>query len=299
MDIGNLQLLPAGQLAAALDSLALDDGWSLATEVREAAAHAPDEPCLPVPNRASPSMPFQNLVVGTLTEHLFLDGYLSPMEAEGFVVVDYHEKGENRDFGLFKDGVELPINVKVASTMFRNAAGVVGLEPEDCIPISVYKALGASEKVPELIYVDLVDFDLRERVDGLIDSLDGDLEIGWTLLSWYGGKGIKAAQDRYVLTLFDRREDQLRALANEITNFRVISAQRVLAIMRENPRRVPGLGVKGVGIRWSGEVNVHVSVRDETKSWEEVAERCRREGIRALLDDVMRAKEAVIPAPLI
>jgi hypothetical protein len=55
--------------------------------------------------------------------------------------------------------------------MFLNAH-YVGLEPVDCIPISAYKAIGASEKVPTLAYVDLVAFGLRERVDAFMDALD-------------------------------------------------------------------------------------------------------------------------------
>jgi len=71
----------------------------------------------------------------------------------------------------------LPINVKVASTLFRKARTVVGLDPEDCIPISAYKAIGASERVRDLVYVDLVDFTLRQRVDAFMVRLEGSLAV--------------------------------------------------------------------------------------------------------------------------
>ena len=82
-------------------------------------------------------------------------------------MVPYHESGENRDYGVQRDGLELPINVKVASTKFREAQRIVHISPDECIPISAYKAIGASEHVPDLVYVVLVDFTLREKVDWL------------------------------------------------------------------------------------------------------------------------------------
>lgn len=42
-------------------------------------------------------------------------------------------------------GLKLPINIKNAGTLFRNAASLVDLSPDDCIPIPAYKAFGALE----------------------------------------------------------------------------------------------------------------------------------------------------------
>jgi ISXO2-like transposase domain len=169
------------------------------------------------------------LIVGTIAERVFRDDHLAALEPEGFEIEDLHEAGENRDYALRKGGLELPINVKVASTLFRNAQQVVGLAPEDCIPISAYKAIGASERVPDLVYVDLVDFELRERVDDYMDGLAGSLGIGWHLLSRYGGPGVRAAEDQYLRSLFDEKESELKALAPGATSYRVISAKRVIA----------------------------------------------------------------------
>src|SRR6185295_46081 len=197
-----------------------------------------------------------------------------------------------------KDSWELPINVKVASTMFREARRVVGLDPEDCIPLGAYKAIGASERVPALVYVYLVDFELRQRVDAFMESLDEDFSIGWDLLSWFGGNGMKRAQNQYITALFEHHGSDLRALTPGATSFRVISAQRALAIMRKHPRRVPGLGVKAAGtgvIR--GEVNIHVSVEQETRSWDEVADLIRGKGIQRVLNQVTRTVQAEVPDP--
>jgi len=246
VDIEAVRQLSAYRLAAAIRAVGVRPGWVVADAV--VAATSQEEPPGigdPAPGRVQP---FQNLVVGTIAERVFRERDLALQEARGFTVIDYHERGENRDYGLQRDGVELPINVKVASTLFRNAESVVGLAPEDCVPISAYKALGASERAPGLVYADLVDFTLRERVDSFMESLDDeDFLIGWHLLSWFAGPGARRAQDQYVAALFARYGQDLMALAPGAANFRVISAQRVLSVMRANPRRVPGLGVRGAG----------------------------------------------------
>lgn len=211
MDLDHVLQLPARDVATALDDLKITPGWLVGDAARVAAALAPDEPSLPAPAERR-NQAFQNLVVGTLTERIFRRQHLEPLEEHGFTIVNYHEKGENRDFGVQKDGLELPINVKVASTLFRKAQEVVGLDPEDCIPISAYKAIGSTEKVANLVYSDMVDFKLREFVDGIMERLDGSLGIGWHLLSWFGGKGAVRAQNEYLVALFEVLGDELEAL---------------------------------------------------------------------------------------
>lgn len=289
MDLEGVRGLAPAEIAEALDALGVQPGWLIGDDCREGAP-------LPEP-KSSPMAGFQNVIVGTIAERAFRDDHLSELELD-FEIVDYVLEGENRDFGVERDGLELPINVKVASTLFRNARRVVDLDPEDCVPISAYKAIGASERVPDLVYVDLVDFSMRERVDDFVGALDGEYGIGYHLFSWYGGRGTKRAQDEYVTALFDRYSDDLKALAPGVTSFRVISAQRVLAILRENPRRVPGLGVPGAGTGgFIAEVNVHISVEDETVPWELVSERLQREGIQPVLDDIRRTAAVTVPDP--
>jgi hypothetical protein len=68
--------------------------------------------------------------------------------------------------------------------------------------------------------------------------------------------------------------------------------------MRVHPRRVPGLGVKAAGtgvIR--GEVNIHVSVDQETRPWDEIAGLLRAHGIQHILDQVARTARTEIPDP--
>ncbi len=46
------------------------------------------------------------------------------------------------------------------------------------------------ERITHLVYVDLVDFTLRQRVDAFMDDLYGPHAIGWHVFSWYGGKAV-------------------------------------------------------------------------------------------------------------
>lgn len=297
MNLQAVRLLSAQALDDALTALGIQAGWDHGDHIRDAALRYPADPCLPEP-AARPVEAFRNLVVGTMAEHAFRDRHLVVLGASNFTIVDYHEKGENRDFAIQRGQLELPINVKVASTMFREAQRVVGLAPDDCIPIGAYKAIGASERVPDLVYVFLVDFTLRDKVDAFMDELTGPLAIGWHLLSGYAGKGATKAQNQFTEALFRQHAAPLMALAPGVTSFRVISARRALAIMRRRPRRVPGLGVKAAGRGvFQAEVNIHVSVRDETRPWDEVADVLRRIGIQPILDEIRRTVPAVIPDP--
>lgn len=284
--------LPRAKIVEALDELGIPTGWEIGTQLRLGVELAG------LDRKATQVAGFRNQVVGRIAERVFRDQHLAILEPE-FEIIDYHAAGEHRDYGVNRDGHELPINVKTASTLFRNAKNF-GLDPEDCIPISSYKALGAVRRVPDLVYVDLVDFTLRERADRVIEGLTGSYAILWDLFSWYGGKGAKAAQDAYVDRLFDHHGSELDALAPGVTQFRVISAQRVLAILRDIPTRVPGLGVKAAGTgSFVAEVNVHVSVGSETVPWDDVADLIRDEGIQAALDLIRATEEREIPSPLL
>lgn len=284
------------EVVAALDALAIPDAWLVASLIRGgitggglAVAQLPDR-------KATPILGFRNQIVGRIAERVFRGRHLARLEPT-FAIHDYHEKGDNRDYGIEGGGAELPINVKTASTLFRNAKQF-GLEPEDCIPISSYKALNAVKKAPDLVYVDLVDFTLRQRTDAFMDRVDGSLAILWDLFTWYGGKGATAAQNRYVDALFDAHGTTLDALAPGVGNFRAISAQRVLAILRENPRRCPGLGVKAAGTgAFNAEVNVHVSVSTETVSWDALEALLLSDGVAAVRELITRTEMREVPAP--
>ncbi len=147
--------VPRDEILAALDEVGIADTWAPAGLLRGGllgdGSNLGD-----LPRKAKLNAGFRNQVVGRIAERVFRLRHLSRLEPR-FTIHDYHARGDNRDYGIANERVELPVNVKVASTLFRNAR-MFGLEPEDCIPISSYKALNAIRAVPDLVYVDLVDF---------------------------------------------------------------------------------------------------------------------------------------------
>jgi hypothetical protein len=296
VNLEEVRQLPARDLEAALDHLGIEFGWEHGDHIRQASLHRPRGPCLPEPAKSRVEA-FRNLVVGTIAERAFWSQHLAVLP-KAFAIVDLHERGEGRDFAVRQGTLELPINVKVASTQFREARRIVHLDPDDCIPIGAYKAIGASERIPDLVYVFLVDFTLRAKVDDFMDQLTGPVAIGWHLLSWYMGKGVRKAQDRFIEALFAENAAALMELVPGVTSYHVISAQRALAIMHKLPRRVPGLGVKAAGrgvIR--AEVNIHVSVGDETRPWSNIVAQLSRDGIQTVLDQIRQTTPSVIPDP--
>src|SRR4051794_17638216 len=117
MDLAAVRGISAKHLSDALDALGVGDGWALGNEIRDAAVRSPGASPLGQPN-TNRRQGFQNQVVGRLAERVFRDEHLAALEPEGFEIVEYFAKGENRDYGAQRDGLEIPVNVKTASTLF-------------------------------------------------------------------------------------------------------------------------------------------------------------------------------------
>ena len=294
----DLDRLTAAELVAAIDAVGIGEGWELAdalrAEVRAGRGRTrglPEELKLQGPNRS-----FRNLVIGRIAEDLFLLHCAEPLKRQGYEIRDYRGVYENRDFGIVRDGNELPVNVKVVGTRFVSAQKYVGLEPDDCVPVSQYKVASALHSQPDLVYVDLVEFGLRQRVDGYMETVDGDVGIVHQLLTWYGGRGVKRAQDACIETLFHHHGDQLRGLSDGPGNFRVFSARRAYAVMTDNPRRIAQLSGGGAFV---GDPTIHLSAASETAPWRAIASILkRRNGLSALLSGIRRSetREQATPA---
>lgn len=71
----------------------------------------------------------------------------------------------------------------------------------------------------------------------------------------------------------------------EKTAFHVISARRAVRILQTQPQRTPGIGLKAWGTGANAEVNVHVSIREDTTPWSLVSHRIVVNGI----EDIIRA----------
>ena len=111
--------------------------------------------------------PVTKLFPAAITERQFLDEL--DRIREDRPTIDYRDERFSGytlvDFTIIEGELELPINVKNAGTRFENAARLVGLDPNDCIPIPAYKAHDAVEKEPNLLYVISVDYTLIRKIE--------------------------------------------------------------------------------------------------------------------------------------
>ena len=156
------------------------------------------------------------------------------------------------DFTLTEGGVELPINIKNAGTRFEQAASLVGLAPEDCIPIPAYKAHAALDRLPNLLYAVSVDYELVGQLQSLLPTLfDSRERIVWELLNGYTGSNVRAAEDAFVTRVVRQHWAAIEAVV--ATNpFHIVSARKSIRVLQTKPKRTPGIGLRAWGDRGRG-----------------------------------------------
>jgi len=211
---------------------------------------------------------------------------------------DERETGHSLvDFSILSEGARLPINVKTASTRFAKARDLVGLCPEDCIPIPVYKASAALETEPNLLYVVSVDFSLVAALDRLLPVLLAEEErIVWDLLNRYGGSRLRSAEDAFVFATVRKYWERISEVVQE-RPFHAISARKSMRVLQTKPKRTPGIGLRAWGTGANAEVNVHVSVQEDTTAWNEVSRRIEEKGLCDVLRGINRRRQELVYDP--
>ncbi len=204
--------------------------------------------------------PITKMFPAAVTERQFLDQLDNLREARPSI--DYRDErftGHTLvDFTIFEEGLELPINVKNAGTRFENAASLVGIDPDDCIPIPAYKAYDAIEKEPNLLYAICVDYTLVSKIErGLLTRFTEEEASVWKVLSKYSGPLIRDAEDKFVYSMVNRHWEEFSGYI-AIPVFRIISARKAIRILQKLPKRTPGIGLRAWGTGASAEVNVHL-----------------------------------------
>ncbi len=190
------------------------------------------------------------------------------------------------DFTLKENDLVLPVNVKNAGTRFENAKQLVGLEPNDCVPIPVYKAYDAIEKEPNLIYAISVDYSLLTKIsEYLVPNFKEHEKITWEILNSYSGTRIRDAEDKFIYGMTIKYWGAIQPHIAD-SPFRIISARKSIRILQKSPKRTPGIGLRAWGTGANAEVNVHISVNDETKSWQEIFERIHKEGLENIVNAI-------------
>ena len=231
--------------------------------------------------------PVTKLFPAAITEQRFIDLLDALTSARpGLTYADDRQTGHSlSDFTLCEGELRLPINIKNAGTPFRKAAELVGLDPTDCIPIPAYKAYAAIESSPNLLYAVSVDYELVGKLDKLLPSLFGTEEASaWDLLNRFAGARVQHAEDAFVEVMVRKHWEGLKKSIVE-NPFHVVSARKAIRLLQTRPKRTPGIGLKAWGTGAAAEVNVHLSIKEDTTPWEVVSGRVAASGIL----DVVRA----------
>ncbi len=244
--------------------------------------------------------PITKLFPATVTEQRFLE-LLDDLHDDrpSLDYVDDRESGQHTltDFILLENGLELPVNIKNAGTRFERAQELVHLAPDDCIPIPAYKAYAAIEKVPNLLYAVSIDYNLVSNLNTLLPKiLNQEETIVWELLSSYTGSRVRKAEDEFIFNTVRRHWSSFKQIIQN-NPFHVISARKAIRILQDKPQRTPGLGLRAWGTGASAEVNVHISVQEDTTPWSVVSERIKEKGIIDIIGAVNRKRMAEIYDP--
>jgi hypothetical protein len=194
------------------------------------------------------------------------------------------------DFTLKEGDSLLPINVKNAGTRFERAHSLVGLDPDDCLPIPAYKAHLAIDRLPNLIYVISVDYGLIGQLEQTLPTVfSTDEQIVWSILNDRKGSRVKSAEDEFVYSTVRNHWERINGQIAD-TEFRVISARKAVRLLQTLPHRTPGIGLKAWGTGASAEVNVHVSISQETVPWNTVKDRISAHGVDNIISAVNRKR---------
>jgi len=206
--------------------------------------------------KGSAENPITKMFPAAITEQRFLEQIDELRSQRG--TVDYEDDRVSGhtliDFTLVEGNLRLPINVKNAGTRFENAKSLVGLSPDDCIPIPAYKAHNAIEKEPSLLYAVAIDYGLIDSINThLIPLFDENETIVWRILNDHSGMRIRDAEDKFVYGITRRHWSNVRdKIAN--SEFRLISARKSVRILQKKPKRTPGIGLRAWGTGASAEV---------------------------------------------
>lgn len=247
---------------------------------------------VPRTNTGSAANPITKMFPAAITESRFEELLQKlKVDSKGALIYDdqRHVRHGLADFIVSTNGAELPINVKNAGTKFENAMRLVGLQPNDCVPIPAYKAHAAVERYPSLIYAVAADYDLLGRIKATIPAVfDEQEKIVWELLNKHSGAQLKTAEDAFVYGMVSKYET-IRALGGTAP-FVTISARKSLRILHTQPRRTPGVGMKAWGTGAQGETNIHVSIAGDMTPWDEIAKALLRDGPSAITSRINKTK---------
>ncbi len=242
------------------------------------------------------------LVLGSLAEQVFEKLYRELVGTSELQLRDDRSARGDTDYLVFNGSGRqvFRINIKFHGSLFRRARELVGLEPENCFALAIYKIYAALKKQEEehLPYIFVI-----VGVPGLTGSVVGeqipeDL-MHLSLLSYKLPRltGKRQIEDQIVRRLTSSPEifGFAEAAAKYLEQIRsaqwfVLSARRADTLLRKNLfDRAYGLRVRGFTRNYAGaELDMHFSLSEDLRPLTEFLQVLRDYGMPGLVSRLER-----------
>jgi len=242
------------------------------------------------------------LLLGELAERTFEKIYKKTMGSKDLILEDDRSSRNETDYRVL-NGQKRPvfrINIKFYGTLFRNAPGLVGLEPEDCFALATYKIFQGLQKheAERLPYVFVI-----VGVPGLTGTSAGaavpeDLTHLVSLVHAASGvPGKRAIEERVVASLID--SEQPEPFRTELTCFRerieaadwyALSARRANKLLRDKLfDRVYAVRVRAFARNYrNAELDMHFSLKQDLTPLRTFLTSAKERGLHGLAVDLER-----------
>lgn len=240
-----------------------------------------------------------HLVLGGLAEQAFESIYRRRLSGSEFSLEDYRESRNDTDYRVLNGGGRplFRINIKFHGTQFRQAEEKVGLQPADCFPLATYKIWSATNKERDenLPYLFLV-ISTPIAADHVLQQIpSNERELVRLAHASDSFAGKRSLEERIVASLTAGSSafvDVTKAWIEQLAaaQWRVISAQRAYTLLHSRLfDRVFAVRTRNFNQAFkNAEIDMHLSLREDMTSLEEMLDMLAREGSQAVVGRATR-----------
>ncbi len=235
------------------------------------------------------------LLIGSLAERAFEEIYEEALSTTEFVLDDERKSRSDTDYRV-RNGSGRPVfrvNIKFHGSVFRNAAELVGLEPENCFALATYKIHQALQKQEEehLSYVFLI-----VGVPGLTgravgDAIAEDLVHLCAIATETKVASVRAVEDAIVAHVM-QGAGELSEFFQQIRSapWYALSARRAINLMRDLLfERVFALRVRNFARNYrNAELDMHFALSSDLTPLRDFLAVLREAGVQGLTSRLER-----------
>lgn len=235
------------------------------------------------------------MLLGAIAERAFEEIYKATMGTSELRLEDFRDSRNETDYRVL-NGKGIPvfrINIKFHGTQFRNAATLVGLDPNDCFALATYKIhqalLKQDKEVLPYIFAIVGVANLTGALVG--EAFPEDLVHLNSLILGSGMSGKRGVEDQIVLHILDHPQPEaVRAAVEDFTRkireaeWRVISARKADDLLRKKLfERVYAVRVRTFARNYrNAELDMHFSLKEDLTRLEEFLDLLKTRGLHGL-----------------